>query len=164
MRKSPSETLTRAELEQKLKEKSESISGRFESFESKIPGKMPSLGSILKANKTSKVALSVGAGLLLGMVLFGRKNGSKPVEYDDGLSRLSSQLAARIADLLQHGANSDDAVKRALEEQPPLMRLSKESEGLLSSALKQLMQTGVTMVGTELASYLRNRKKEEPSS
>ncbi len=164
MRNMPPESLSRAELEKRLKEKSESISGRFESFESKMPGKMPSVASFIKEHKSSKIVLSVGAGLLVGLIIFGRRSSSKQIDYDDGVSRLSSQLASRIADLLQHGSSSDDAVKRAFEEQPPIMRLSKESEGMLSSALKQVMQAGVSMVGSELASYLRNRKKDESSS
>ena len=133
-------------------------------MENKIPRKLPSLLSTLKTSSTSKVGLAVGVGLLVGIVLFGRRKSGKAIQYDDGLERLSSQLASRIADALSKGDDSREAVRRALEEQPPLMKLSQETEGILSSALKQVMQTGVAMIGNQIADYIRNRNKQDLSS
>ena len=164
MKMDSTKNMTKAELEQRLKAKGDAISGRFESMEKKSPLSLPSLKSTLMAGSKSKVFLAVGAGLLVGAVFFRRGKSSKPIQYDDGLERLSSQLATRIADALSKGNDSQDAVRKALEEQPPLMRLSPETEGLLTSSLKQVMQTGVAMVGNQIAEYLRNRKKQDLSS
>ncbi len=154
---------TKAEIESQLQKKGEAISGRIEKFESKIPKKMPSLLSAVKLGTRSKIGIAVGAGLLVGLIFFRRKSSPQVVEYGDGLNKLSHQLASRVADLLKKGSNSEEAVKQAFDEQPPLMRLSPEAEGVLSTALKQVLQAGVTMAGTELAAYLRNRFQDKPS-
>jgi tRNA/tmRNA/rRNA uracil-C5-methylase (TrmA/RlmC/RlmD family) len=164
MSKVQQENLTKAQIEQRLKEKSQAISGRFESLESKVPGKMPVLLSVVKQGAKSKVAMAVGAGLLVGFIFFRKKSSSNAIEYDDGVHQLSNQLASRVAELLRKGSNSEEAIHTAFQEQPPLMRLSSETEGVLATVLKQVMQAGVTMAGTELADYLRNRLKEKPSS
>ena len=155
--------MSKAQLEQRLKEKGDAISGRFESIESRIPKKIPSLLSAATKGSKSNMFLAVGAGLLVGMVLFRRKS-SKAVPYDDGLENLSTQLAHRIAKGLSQGADSKEAVRKALEEQPPLMALSPETESILTSALKQVFQVGVSMAGSQLSDYLRNRKKTDQSS
>jgi len=164
MDKSALENLTRAELEQRLKDKSESISGRFEHIESKMPHRLPNVLSAVKNGAKSKVGLAVGAGLLVGMILFRRKSHPKKIDYDDGLAHLSDELAARIGELLRKGTDSDDAIRRALEEQPPLMRLTKESEGIIKTVGKQVLKASIGLVGSELADYLRKRAKEKQSS
>jgi hypothetical protein len=156
--------LTRPELEQRLKAKSDAITGRFEHIESKLPSRLPTVLSAVKKGAKSKVGIAVGAGLLVGMVLFRRKTHPKQIDYDDGLTHLSHQLAARVAELLRKGKDSDEAVRRAFEEQPPLMRLSPESEGILKTVIKQAFQAGVGLLGSELADYLRKRAKEKQSS
>ena len=161
---SSTENMSKAQLQERLKAKGDAISGRFESIESKIPGKLPTLMSAVKGGAKSKVGLAVGAGLLIGLIVFRRKSSPKPIQYSDGLDRLSNQLASRIADLLSKGSSSQEAIRKALEEQPPLMNLSPESESLLSSALKQVLQASVSMFGSQVADYLRNRKKEDTSS
>ncbi|MDA1028784.1 MAG: hypothetical protein O3B41_07010 [Bacteroidetes bacterium] len=153
--------LTKEDLELRLKEKGQAISSRFEAYESKIPQKMPSLLSVVKLGPKYRVGLAVGAGLLLGVILFRRKSAPKAIKYDDGLNKLSNQLASRVADLLKKGSDSDDAVRQAFQEQPPLMRLSPDTEGVLSTALKQVMQAGVSMIGAEVAGYLRNRLRDK---
>lgn len=153
--------LTKADLELLLKEKGQAISSRLETFESKIPHKMPSLLSAVKLGRKSRIGLAVGAGLLVGVILFRRKSSPKAIKYDDGLNKLSNQLASRVADLLKKGSDSNDAVRQAFQEQPPLMRLSPDSESVLSTALKQVMQAGVSMIGTEVADYLRKRLRDK---
>ncbi len=74
MSKVQQENLTKAQIEQRLKEKSQAISGRFESLESKVPGKMPVLLSVVKQGAKSKVAMAVGAGLLVGFIFFRKKS------------------------------------------------------------------------------------------
>lgn len=152
-----SESIVKTDLEQRLKEKGEAISSRFGKIESKIPGQgLPVIKALKKKPKLS-LGIAVGAGLLLGMMLFRRNSSQKQVEYHDGLDRLSDQLAHRIASLLDKGSDSGDAVRKALKERPPIMNMSAESESVVAGAVKQLLKTSMSIVGTELADYLRNR-------
>ena len=164
MKEEVTSELTRAQLEERLKVKSDAISDRFERLESKIPGRVPPLLDKVKNQPKLKVGAAIGAGLLVGLLFFRRSSGSKGIEYHDGLDQLSDQIAKRIAGMMDKGSNSSDAVRKALEEQPPVVNLVPEAEGLFSGAIKQLFHTGVIVFGKELATFVRDRLQEKNHS
>jgi len=154
------ERLTKEEVELKLQEKSEAISGRFTTLEAQmpsIPGRKNLVVKAIRGKKGVKLGLAVGAGLLVGALLFRRGSSRSDYNYGGGLDQLSLKLSRKIARLIENGHSADDAVRTALDDVPPVLSFSEESEGIIAGALKQLARSGTTLLATELSNYLKRR-------
>jgi len=156
-----SQKMSRAEVEQKLQRKGEEISGRFENIESQIPGRKNAIVKAVREKKGLKIGMAVGAGLLVGMMLFRRKSSRDRFDYGDGLDRLSTKLTRKIHGFMDRGEAPEDAVRKALGDVPPLMSFSEENDGILTGALKQLARTGTSILAAELSEYLKSRLSKE---
>ncbi len=161
-----SQKLSRVEVEQKLQQKGEDISERFETIESQIPGRKNAIVKAVREKKGIKIGLAVGAGLLVGMMLFRGRSPRDDFDYGDGLDRLSGKLAQKIRRMIDRGEEPEEAVRKALSDVPPVMSFSEENEGILTGALKQLARTGTSILAAELSEYLKSRlaSEKDPNS
>lgn len=150
---------TREELEARLKEKSSAISSRFDSLESSIPGKSIKVPAALKNKRNIKVGLAIGAGFLIGYGLLNRSRQSN--DYGESLDRLADKLGDAISDRLKRSDSTEDAVREALEDNPPLVQLTSGKDSVLTGALKQLLNSGSSVLIKELSSWLQKRLADD---
>ncbi len=155
------ETRTREELQARLKEKSQAISGRFDKLESAIPGKNLRVPKALRSKRNIKLGLAIGAGFLVGYQLLNRSRNRSSSDYGDGLERLADRLGDAIADRLSRSDTPEEAVRDALNDHPPIVELNPEREGVLSSAAKQLLNSGGSVLIAEFSKWLQTRLVEE---
>lgn len=155
------EAHTREELEARLKEKTKSISSRFDKFESTLPGKNIKVPDVLKKKKNIKVGLAIGAGFLIGYKLLNRSGSNSRGDYGEGLERLADRLGDAISDRLKRADSPEDAVREALEDNPPIVQMNSGKEGPLSGAIRQLLKSGSSVLVSEFGRWLQQRLVEE---
>ena len=156
-----SETRTREELEARLKEKANSISGRFDRFESSLPGKNLSIPPALKNKRNIKVGLAIGAGFLIGYKLLNRNRSRSGGDYGDSLERLADRLGDAISDRLNSADSPATAVREALEDNPPIVQMNNGKEGALSGAIRQMLNSGSSLLVAEFGRWLQQKLVEE---
>ncbi|MGB1049854.1 MAG: hypothetical protein ACPG3U_09235 [Rhodothermales bacterium] len=155
------EKRTREELEARLKEKASSISERFDSLESNLPGKGLNVPAALKSKRNIKMGLAIGAGFLVGYAILNRSRSRPRGDYGESLDRMADRLGDAISDQLKRSDTPGEAVREALEQNPPIVQLISEKDGVLSGALKQLFRSGSSVLITELSQWLQHRLIEE---
>jgi len=156
-----SENRTREELEARLKEKAKSISSRFDRFESSLPGKNLSIPPALKKKKNIKLGLAIGAGFLIGYKLLNRGQSKSGGDYGEGLERLADRLGDAISDRLKRADSPKSAVREALEDNPPIVQMNNEKEGALSGAIRQMLNSGSSLLVAEFGRWLQQKLVEE---
>ena len=152
---------TRTEIESRLREKADAISGRIGKLESVLPGSGLKVPSALKKKRNLKVGAAIGAGFLVGYMLLNRSGKNSRGDYSEQLERLADRLGDAIATRLRRDMGADDAVRDALEEIPPMVELQQGREGILHTAVKQLLKTGGSTLVNELSRWLQDRLLEE---
>lgn len=156
-----SERRTREELEARLKEKASSISSRFDALESSLPGKNIKVPAALKNKRNIKIGLAVGAGFLVGYTLLNRSRNRPGGDYGESLERLADRLGDAISDRLKRSDSTEDAVREALEDNPPIVQLTNGKDGMLSGAVRQLLNSGSSVLVSEFSRWLQHRLVEE---
>lgn len=155
------ESQSREELEARLKEKAKSISSRFDKFESSLPGKNIKVPEVLKKKRNIKLGLAIGAGFLIGYKLLNRNGSGSQRDYGEGLERLADRLGDAISDRLKRADSPKEAVREALEENPPIVQVNSAKEGPLSGAVRQLLNSGSSVLVSEFGRWLQQRLVEE---
>lgn len=158
------EKRTRQDIEAQLKQKSEAISSRFGALESKLPGSSSKVVKVLGNRKNWKVGAAIGAGLFVGVMVFGRRRSNRSIDYGEGLDRLSRRIAESVLDRLEKGQSEQEAVKEALHDVPPVVEVGEAGEGIVSGALRHLLRTSSGLLANEMAHYLSRRFLEEKES
>lgn len=158
------EKRTRQEIEAKLQEKANAISNRFGSLEAKLPGPTSKVVKVLGNRKNWKIGAAIGAGLLVGVMVFGRRRSNRSIDYGEGIDRLSQRIAKSVLDRLEDGQSEEDAIKEALHDVPPIVEMGEVGEGIISGALRHLFRTSSGLLANEMAHYLRDRFLEEKES
>lgn len=155
------ETRSREELEARLKEKAQSISSRFDKFESSLPGKNIKVPEVLRKKRNIKIGLAIGAGFLIGYKLLNRSNKRSGSDYGESLERLADRLGDAISDRLKRSDSPVEAVREALEDNPPIVQMNADREGPLSGAIRQLLNSGSSVLVSEFGRWLQHRLVED---
>jgi hypothetical protein len=153
--------MTKSELEAKLKAKSDAISGRFGKLESSIPGTSLKIPEALKNKRNLKIGAAVGAGFLVGYLILNRRSRSARGDYSEQLTRLADRLGDAIAERLRRDMGADEAVRDALDEVPPMVELQSGKDGVIGSAVRQLVRSGSSALVSELSRWLQQSLLEE---
>jgi len=78
-------------------------------------------------------------------------------KYREGVDRVSGAIAREITKGLKKGASADDAVRRAMNKRPPIVRVGGgESSGFWSTFLNQTMKQVVSALAPELIEQLKS--------
>ena len=104
------EKRTRAELETRLQEKASSISSRFDTLESSLPGKNIKVPNALKNKRNIKLGLMIGAGFLVGYTLLNRSRKQPGGDYGESLEKLADRLGDAISDRMKRSDSTEEAV------------------------------------------------------
>lgn len=155
------ERMTKSELEEKLRAKSDAISGRFGKLESSLPGMNLKIPAALKNKRNLKIGAAVGAGFLVGYLLLNRRSRSARGDYSEQLTRLADRLGDAIAERLRRDMGTDDAVRDALDEVPPMVELQAAKNGVIGTAVRQLVRSGSSALVSELSRWLQESVLEE---
>lgn len=155
------ERMTKSELEEKLRAKSDAISGRFGKLESSLPGSNLKIPAALKDKRNLKIGAAVGAGFLVGYLLLNRRSRSARGDYSEQLTRLADRLGDAIAERLRRDMGTDAAVRDALDEVPPLVELQSAKNGVIGTAVRQLVRSGSSALVSELSRWLQEAVLEE---
>ena len=152
---------TREELEARLKETASSISSRFDTFESSLPGKNIKVPQALRNTRNIKLGLAIGAGFLVGYALLNRSRSRPGGDYGESLDKLADRLGDAISDRMKRSDSAEEAVREALEDNPPIVQLIDGKDGVLSGAVRQLLKSGSSVLLSELSQWLQQRLVEE---
>ena len=153
--------MTKSELEAKLRAKADAISGRFGKLESSLPGTNIKIPAALKNKRNLKIGAAVGAGFLVGYLLLNRRSRSARGDYSEQLTRLADRLGDAIGERLRRDMGTDDAVRDALDEVPPMVELQAAQNGVIGSAVRQLVRSGSSALVGELSRWLQDSMLEE---
>lgn len=152
---------TKADLEQKLKEKADAISSRMSKLENSLPGSGIKIPEAMKSRRNLRIGAAVGAGFLVGYLLINRKRRGSRSNYSDQLGHLADRLGDAIADRMRNDMGTNDAVRDALEEVPPMVELQSGKVGVIGSSLQYLLKTGGSILASELTRWLQDGMVEE---
>jgi hypothetical protein len=155
------EKKTRAELESRLQEKASSISSRFDTLESALPGKNIKVPKALKNKRNIKVGLAIGVGFLVGYNLLNRSRSQPSGNYGESLEKLADRLGDAISDRMKQSESTEEAVRDALEDNPPIVQMINGKDGVFAVAVRQLLRSGGTVLISELSQWLQQRLVEE---
>lgn len=161
------ELRSKEDLEARLKERSASISRRFSSLEEVIPAMPGSIPEVLKTKRTFKAGLAAGAGFLIGFSILRRRKRHRDTSWEDGVEHLTHRLGDAIVDHLDRSESPEEAVRKALKENPPIIRIRNDSESAFSGALRELLNSGSSLLISELGRWVQHRmleKKEHPEA
>ena len=148
------EKLTRDQVEERLRSRESSISERLESIESAVPGKALARVKSMSESTKWKIGAAVGAGLLIGLFFATRKSSKGDLGFEDGMDRLADKLAKRIAHEIKKGRDPDEAVRRAMDDIPPVLNLNKKEQGVIGDALSQFARIAAQQAAKKGASQL----------
>ncbi|MDA0378509.1 MAG: hypothetical protein O3C45_03550 [Bacteroidetes bacterium] len=153
--------MTKSELEERLRAKADAISGRIGKLESSLPGANLKIPAVLKDKRNLKIGAAVGAGFLVGYLLLNRRSRSARGDYSEQLTRLADRLGDAIAERLRRDMGTDDAVRDALDEVPPMVELQSAKQGVLGTAVRQLVRSGSSALVSEMSKWLQESVLEE---
>ncbi|QXD16091.1 hypothetical protein GQ464_003850 [Rhodocaloribacter litoris] len=134
-------TLTRAEVEARLKGKDEAIARRLDAIKAEVAGAGASLRKALD-NPLVAVGAMLAGGLLLGWMLGGRRTRRQAPRLDAMvLDALAEVIADEAVALMEAGASPEEALHEVLRRRAPVVLVrpddgGREADGVLRSLLR----------------------------
>jgi hypothetical protein len=144
--------LTKNEVQAQLEAKANEIAGRLDAIQREVLSAPESVRNAIYKNPKAGVGGAIAAGLLVGLLVGGRKKkhkrGRTGSSGDDAL--MDSYIQALMADVRKHvksGAGADEAIQKALKNRAPIIvhtsQAQQEKSGFVRETFDLVFKTAL---------------------